>query len=89
MEEISGMFSSPRKPSPLKNMAVMESIEEPSASSWSVSVEMSGINSMQRTGNELGAYTVVTIHINPSHTKIVKADWEEADHEENKTQALA
>jgi hypothetical protein len=28
MEEITGIFSSPRKPSPLKNMTVMESVEE-------------------------------------------------------------
>ncbi|EXJ93292.1 hypothetical protein A1O1_01684 [Capronia coronata CBS 617.96] len=36
MEEISGIFSSPRKPSPLKKMTTMESVEEGSASPESV-----------------------------------------------------
>ncbi|KIW79227.1 hypothetical protein Z517_05839 [Fonsecaea pedrosoi CBS 271.37] len=35
MEEISGIFSSPRKPSPLKNMTVMESVEGHSTSTES------------------------------------------------------
>ncbi|KIW99450.1 uncharacterized protein Z518_11189 [Rhinocladiella mackenziei CBS 650.93] len=43
MEEISGIFSSPRKPSPLKTMIEMENVEELSASPKSV--EMSGIDS--------------------------------------------
>lgn len=33
MEEITGIFSSPRKPSPLKNMVVMESVDE-AGMSW-------------------------------------------------------
>lgn len=32
MEEITGIFSSPRKPSPLKNVMVLESVEEAGAS---------------------------------------------------------
>ncbi|KAK6380715.1 mitotic fidelity of chromosome transmission-related protein [Exophiala oligosperma] len=32
MEEITGIFSSPRKPSPLKNMVVMESVDEAASS---------------------------------------------------------
>ncbi|KIW13621.1 hypothetical protein PV08_08812 [Exophiala spinifera] len=32
MEEITGIFSSPRKPSPLKNMVVMESVDEAGSS---------------------------------------------------------
>ena len=43
IEEISGIFSSPRKPSPLKNVTILESVEESRASPEAV--EMSGVNS--------------------------------------------
>lgn len=43
IEEISGIFSSPRKPSPLKNVTILESVEESHASPETV--EMSGVNS--------------------------------------------
>jgi hypothetical protein len=43
MEEITGIFSSPRKPSPLKQVTLVESIEEASMSPDLV--EMFGMNS--------------------------------------------
>lgn len=43
MEEITGIFSSPRKPSPLKQVTLVESVEK--ASMFPDLVEMSGMNS--------------------------------------------
>ncbi|OAP57862.1 hypothetical protein AYL99_08600 [Fonsecaea erecta] len=51
MEEISGIFSSPRKPSPLKNMMIMQSVEGPSP--VAESPQMSSPNSAGPTPSQL------------------------------------
>lgn len=43
MEEITGIFSSPRKPSPLKQVTMMESVE--ASSMFPDRVDMSGMKS--------------------------------------------
>ena len=58
IEEISGIFSSPRKSSPLKNVMVLESVEE--AGMFPESVEMSGPNNTCGKPSERRTYCYTT-----------------------------